>query len=73
MTEGEKLVWAAAYASEYLSHITSHELIGTSMDIPKCIESAWRAVVEMRESRQAVKEGWGESDDVFKMLQEMLK
>ena len=71
MTEGEKMVWAAAYAAGWIVE-THNPHRRKPVQVSTCIENAWAAVVEMREAKQAMVDGWGADDDATKMHQEML-
>ena len=72
MTQNERMVWAAAYGAEYIRMMNDEHRRGdTAEHVPFVVERAWSAVVEMREARAAVAEGWGQSSDVFTMLEEM--
>ena len=72
MTQGERMVWAATYAAAYVADYKDPNRRG-EVYIAGCIELAWSAVAEMRENRQAVVDGWGDTFDVLPMLDEMLE
>jgi hypothetical protein len=72
MTEGEKKIWAAAYAAAWVHGIRQREVTGIAMSTTEAIESAWAAVVEAREAVDEVREGWGEDHEMYTMLEEML-
>ncbi len=73
MTEGEKLVWAAAFACDWrLQHRDNHRY-GTPVHVATAVENAWAAVQELRGVRRVVVEGWGADSPVVAMLEEMLK
>lgn len=71
MTEGEKMVWAAAYAADYTRQLNDRSRLGTRISIPASIDNAWYAVEQMRKARPAIVEGFGNSP-VLSMLDEML-
>ncbi len=73
MTEGEKMVWAAAFVRHYMDEYESEGQYGVryKRSVPTSIERAWYAVVEMREARPSVLEGFGEGE-ALDMLDEML-
>ena len=74
MTEGERMVWAAAYARYFMDDYEKQQQYGKRWhrSIPSAIEWAWSAVREMREAKQKVIEGWGDDNDVTLMLKEMI-
>ncbi len=56
------MVWSAVYAAEWRHAqqlIASH---GISPSVPTCVENAWAAVVDMRNSRNAIIDGWGDEN-----------
>ena len=63
LTPGEKIVWAAVYAKYWT---------GQTPETPTAVEMAWAAVVDMRDSRKAVLDGWGVGEQLA-MLDEMLE
>ena len=73
MTEGEKLVWAAAFASLWAQQKHDNYQYGTPVYVAGAVEGAWGAVYEMREVRPTVAEGYGADSEVCRMLDEMLK
>lgn len=72
MTEGEKMVWAAAYAAEFTRAVEQRLQLGGDISVASCIEHAWSAVVGMREAYGSVFDGWGEGQ-VVDMLDEILR
>jgi hypothetical protein len=86
MTEGEKLVWAAAYATKYMENMQPSripkECLVPSGDkkwheweqsqVANAIEHASCAVRYMREAQTRVREGWGPGSETYLMLEEML-
>lgn len=74
MTEGEKMVWAAAYASKYSSeyYYKNTILADYKIDIPSIIEFACTAVKDMKGARDDVETGFGATDDIYLMLKEIL-
>lgn len=72
MTNGEQLVWAAAYADKYGRMIQELLDTGRSIQIAECIENAASAVLEMRHAYSDVQDGWGEGD-TLSMLEEILE
>lgn len=74
MTEGEKMVWAATYALHFKAGYDREEAHGKANaphSTTAAIEWAWAAVVEIRESRDAVLENFGQGD-LLEMLDEVL-
>ncbi len=56
------MVWSAVYAAEWRhaqQRIASH---GISPSVSTCVENAWAAVVDMRNSRNAIIDGWGDEN-----------
>jgi hypothetical protein len=72
MTENEKLIWAATYSAEYIRQIKDQSYHGISVSVSMAIETAWDAVVSARGAHEDVREGWGEDDEVYQMLCEMI-
>lgn len=73
LTENEKLIWAASYAVEWSRGLEARAERGVPMYVPTYIENAAAAVVEAREAHDSVKEGWGEEDEVYLMLKQMMQ
>ena len=72
MTDGERMVWAAVYATRWSQALEKRETIGVPMSVPTCIEEAWAAVSELRGAREAVRSGWGDGDAVLAHLDDIL-
>ena len=64
MTEGEKIVWACTYSVQWSRALEKREAMGIPMSVATCIENAHTAVVEMREARQRVLDGWGDGPEL---------
>ena len=89
LSDGEKMVWASAYASEYTRRIKNRpsSACGVGEEVQArgkqwaeeqaccAIESAWEAVHAMRSSRKRVVEGFGEStsDESWSDVTKMLE
>jgi hypothetical protein len=88
MTNGERMVWAATYAVNYVKEMSTQweHCCGARSNaeytklrdeaeevaIHSAIESASCAVRHLRDAEPEIREGWGEDSDVFKMAEEML-
>lgn len=70
MTDGEKMVWAAVYASRYHEQMY-HDTV--EIEIPSICEDACHAVLYMRMALSGVEEGWNRESEEFKMLAEMIE
>ena len=73
LSKHEQLIWAATYAVQWSKGLETNEKYGVSMDASICIENAWAAVIEAREAYDTVKEGWGKTDEVYLMLDQMVQ
>ncbi len=73
MTDGEKLIWAAAYAAEWVNALARREMYGAPMSVSTCIENAGSAVIEAQDTHAEVQENWGRNDPVCQMLTQMTK
>lgn len=72
MTQGEKMVWASAYAIEYMGQQKDRAGLGIKPSVETAVELAWAAVFYLRKSRDAVKDGWGDDFEGLEMLDEMI-
>lgn len=71
MTQGEKMVWASVYAIEYMQQ-KDRACLGITPSVETAVELAWAAVFYLRQSRDAVKDGWGDDFEGLEMLDEMI-
>lgn len=67
LTANERLIWAAAYAAAWARGPTPR------MNVSDCIESAWSTVVEARGAAKRVRAIWGEDDEVYQALKQMIQ
>jgi len=72
MTLGEQAIWAAAYAVARRKMLDWKRAHGGEEYHQGAIEDAAYAVINAREHRQEMVDGWGEDSDVVKLLDEML-
>lgn len=70
MTEGEKMVWAAAYATRYEAALTIHRGDNSAAAVD-AIEGATYAVEMLREVRAQIESDYGGEHTVF--LDEVLR
>ena len=70
MSIEEKIIWAVTYAAAFER---LRENLPGAPSIQNAIENACDAVTSMRESQEAIKEGWGEDSMHYIMLKEMCK
>ncbi len=73
LSENEKLIWAAAYAAEWVNALARREMYGAPMSVSTCIENAGSAVTEARDAHAEVQEEWGRNNPVCRMLNQMTK
>jgi hypothetical protein len=84
MTYGEKLVWAAVFASNYMKikNPPPHLLTSSQIDnwagwergiVNSAIEDASFAVDYLRESAQEILDGYGGSSKAYQRLMEVLR
>lgn len=71
MTDGEKMVWASMFASR-LDFARCVDKESANAVATTAIESAWGAVIYLRESEDAVADAFGGEGQIAAMLAEMV-
>ena len=81
MTDGEKMIWAAAFARNYTPEIPPPHVVRESQMgrelwelqlAAAAAECAWAAVLGAREAVGEVANGWGDDSDTYAMIVEMV-
>lgn len=82
MTQGEKMVWAAVFAQEYVKMMhpdpyfafinRDHKKSCEQNSVHQAVEAACGAVEYLREEAPDIKEGFDGVTNVYTMLEEML-
>jgi hypothetical protein len=76
MTNGEKMIWAAAFSSsmrEDEGGSSSRSRPQGRQHVAYCVEYAWSVVSYARHAVPDVKERCGEDSEAYQMLLEMVK